>query len=131
MPRRKVAEEAGSSPPGGTLTVESIARAQQFDGGFLMSSDFIRLLIGSSSAPALPGELAALSGSQQEKQIIWVTVLVLAVLAKKFTGDKDSWEMLAEKSTEFVEIGLASMGVDRGNVVTVINHLKTAAASNV
>lgn len=114
---------------GGTLTIESIARAQQFDGGFPVSSDFIRLLIGSSSAPALPGELAALGGSQQEKQIIWVTVLVLAVLAKKFTGDKDSWEMLAEKSTEFVETSLASMGVD--NAVTVINQLKAAAVRNV
>ena len=116
---------------GGTLTVEAIARAQQFDGGFPVSSDFIRLLTGSSSAPSLPGELAALSGSSQEKQIIWVTVLVIAVLAKKFGGDKDSWEMLAEKSTEFVETSLVSMGVDSGNAVTVINQLKTAAARSV
>ena len=116
---------------GSTLTIESIARAQQFDGGFPVSGDFIRLLIGSSSAPALPGELAALSGSQQEKQNIWVTVLVLAVLAKKFAGDRESWEMLAEKSTEFVETSLASMGVDSGNAVTVINQLKTAATRNV
>ena len=111
--------------------VEAIARAQQFDGGFPVSSDFIRLLTGSSSAPSLPGELAALSGSSQEKQIIWVTVLVIAVLAKKFGGDKDSWEMLAEKSMEFVETSLVSMGVDSGNAVTVINHLKTAAARSV
>jgi len=116
---------------GGTLTVESIARAQQFGGGFPVSSDFIRLLTGSSSAPPLPSELAVLSGSVQVKQIIWVTVLVLAVLAKKFAGDKDSWEMLAEKSCEFVETSLVSMGVDSGNVVMVTNQLKTAAARNV
>jgi hypothetical protein len=105
-----------------------IARAQQFDGGFPVTSDFICLLTGSSSAPALPGELAVLSGSEQEKQIIWVTVLVLAVLAKKFAGDKDSWEMLAEKSTEFVETSLVSMGVDSGNAVTVINQLKSGCS---
>ncbi len=116
---------------GGTLTVESIARAQQFDGSFPVSSDFIRLLTGAPSTPALPGELVALSGSEQVKQIIWVTVLVLAALAKKFAKDKDSWEMLAEKSSEFVETSLVSMGVDGGNAVTVTNQLKTTAARNV
>jgi len=115
----------------GTLTVESIARAQQFDGSFPVNSDFIRLLTGSSSTPALPGELAVLSGSEQAKQIIWVTVLVLAVLAKKFAKDKDSWEMLAEKSSEFVETSLVLMGVDRGNAVTVTGQLEAAAASNI
>lgn len=113
---------------GGNLTVESIARAQQFDGGFPVSSDFVHLLTRSPSVPALPRELAALDGSEQEKQIIWVTVLVLAVLAKKFAGDKDSWEMLAEKSTEFVETRLVSLGLSSGDAVTVIHQLKTAAA---
>jgi hypothetical protein len=116
---------------GDTLTVESIARAQQFDGGFPMSGDFIRLLTGSSSTLTLPGELAVLSGSEQAKQIIWVTVLVLAVLAKKFAKDKDSWEMLAEKSSEFVETSLVSMGVDHGNAVMVIDQLNMAAARNI
>ena len=116
---------------GGTLTIESIARAQQFDGGFPVSSDFIHLLTGSPSTPALPGELAVLNGSEQAKQIIWVTVLVLAVLAKKFAKDKDSWEMLAEKSSEFVETSLVSMGVDSGNAVMVTDQLKMAATRNI
>ena len=122
---------ASASYGGGTLTVESIARAQQFDGSFPVSGDFIHLLTRTSSTPALPGELAALSGSEQAKQTIWVTVIVLAVLAKKFGKDKDSWEMLAEKSSEFVETSLVSMGVDGGNAATVIKQLKTAAARNV
>jgi len=124
------AQSRQASDPG-TLTVESIARAQQFDGSFPVNSDFIRLLTGSSSTPALPGELTGLGGSEQAKQIIWVTVLVLAVLAKKFAKDKDSWEMLAEKSSEFVETSLVSMGVDRGNAVMVTGQLKVVAARNI
>ena len=63
-------------------TVVSIADAQQFDGSFSVNVDFIHLLTGSSSMPSLPDNLAALSGSGQDKQTIWVTLLIIAVFAK-------------------------------------------------
>lgn len=114
-------------------TVESIAKAQLFDGSFSINDNFIRLLTGSSSMPSLPDELAALPDSGQDKQTIWVTMLALAVFAKNLPEDEVSWTMLAEKAEEFVRKRLVSLGVDADatGVTEMVSRLKRAAAEHV
>ena len=105
--------QLGAVPP--ALSVEWIARSQMFDGSFPTTSDFPSLLLGSATLPALPSELIACSGPKEVKGSVWVTLLTLAVLEKKFASEKDAWELLAEKSIQFVETALAGALVT-GNV---------------
>ena len=111
-----------------TPTVGAIADAQEFDGSFPVNADFIRLLTGSSSMPSLPDDLAALPGSGQDKQTIWVTLLALAVFAKNLPEDEDSWTMLAEKAERFIRASLGSLGVDATGVTAMVTQLKRAVA---
>lgn len=112
-------------------TVELIACDQRFDGSFPVRNSFIALLTGSASAPPLPTEFTNITGSEQEKQSIWVTLLALAVLAKHLPEDKVTWIMLAEKAENFVRRSLVSLGVDGASVTPVVNGLKKAAAKYV
>lgn len=99
-----------SSPP---LTLETIAREQQFNGGFFYEPGFLGVVYGGVQAiPTLPALLADLAGDAGVKQDIWATVLVLACLKRVFGGEKDSWEMMAEKATGFVEDALNGMRAD-------------------
>ena len=109
-------------------TVDSMTAAQEFDGSFPVDDAFIRHLTGLPVAPPLPEELNALSGSQQEKETIWVTLLALAVFAKNLSGDVGSWSMLAEKAERFVRESLISLSVDAAGVADMMNGLKRAAA---
>ena len=112
-------------------TVKSIAEYQQFDGSFPVRDDFITLLTGSTSAPPLPADFTAISGLEQEKQVIWITMVALAVLAKNLPEDEDSWTMLAEKAETWVSTRLESLGVDPVFVNAMVNRLKRAAAKYV
>lgn len=119
------------SLPRANPTVESIAKAQQFDGSFSINDDFIRLLTGSSSMPSLPDELTALPDSGQGKQTMWVTMLALAVFAKNLPEDEVSWTMLAEKAERFVRKRLIALGVNDTDVAAMVSRLKRAAAKYV
>ena len=114
-PISAAAAQPSAAPPALSLTVEWIARSQKFDGSFPTTSDFLSVLLGSATLPALPSGLITCSGAKEAKDSIWVTVLTLAVLEKRFASDKDAWELLAEKSIRFVETVLAG-GVVTGNV---------------
>lgn len=107
------AAQRGAAPP--ALSVEWIARNQKFDGSFPTTSDFLSLLLRLATLPALPSGLIACSGPKEVKDSVWVTFLTLAVLERKFAGEKDAWQLLAEKSTQFVETALAG-GLVTGNV---------------
>ena len=110
-----IAAQPSAPPPSLTLTVEWIARSQKFDGSFPTTSNFLSVLLGSVTLPALPSGLSTCSGSTEVKDSIWVTLLTLAVLEKRFASEKDAWELLAEKSIRFVETVLAGTLVT-GNV---------------
>ena len=129
----QIASHSGSNFPLNRTnpTVELIARAQRFDGSFPIDDSFIRLLTGSASAPSLPTDLTVLTGSEQKKQIIWVTMLALAVFAKNLPEDEVSWTMLAEKAEKSVRTSLDSLGVGAAFVTTMMNRLKSAAAKYV
>ncbi|KAG8840682.1 hypothetical protein FRB91_005777, partial [Serendipita sp. 411] len=89
-----------------TLSVESIARAQKFDGSFPSDDGHLWLIAGAdglSRARDIPPALVRLAGGgigaqAATKKLIWATVLTIVCLQKKFGAEKDSWEMLAEKA---------------------------------
>ena len=102
------AQPSGAPPaPALTLTIEWIARSQKFDGSFPTTNDFLSPLLGSATLPALPSGLTTYTGSKEVKESVWVTLLMLAVLEKRFASEKAAWELLAEKSIQFVETVLA------------------------
>ena len=117
-----VDQPASSSapPPAGPLTLEFIARAQKFDGSFPHDSAFLAQVCSDKPVPALPDALADVMGDANVKEIIWATVLVLTFLKRVFAGEKDSWEMMAEKATMFVEEALMDMGADSGLFASLI-----------
>jgi hypothetical protein len=96
--------------------LESIARAQQFDGSFPSNPDWVARVCGKQTVPTMPAALSALTGDVGVKERIWATVLLLACLKRKFGSEKDSWEMMAEKANGWVEDELSAMGAD-GNTV--------------
>lgn len=111
----------------GPITIESLARAQSFDGSFPSTEQFLKSLKGGQAVPAQPTELANLGGDQNVKASIWATILTLACLQKSFSNDKDAWEMLAEKARDYIEGALGDLGVDAGSVPKMITDLTAAA----
>ena len=120
------------APPASILTVEWIARSQKFDGSFPTTSDFLSLLLGSATLPALPSGLTTCSGPKEVKDTVWATLLTIAVLEKRFASEKDAWELLAEKSNQFVETVLVGALVT-GNVQVgeLLVGLREGAAKHV
>ena len=117
-PPPPAAQPSGAPPapaPALALTIEWIARSQKFDGSFPTTSDFLSPLLGSATLPALPSGLTTYTGSKEVKDSVWVTLLTLEVLEKRFASEKAAWELLAEKSIQFVETVLAGALVT-GNV---------------
>jgi hypothetical protein len=64
----------------------------------------------------MPATLNGLTGDINIKGTIWVTVLVVACLRHKFGTEKDSWEMMAEKASGWIEDTLSGMGADGSTV---------------
>jgi hypothetical protein len=114
----------------GPITIESLARAQSFDGSFPSTVQFLKFLKGGQAVPAQPIELASLDGDQNVKASIWATILTLACLQKSFSNDKDAWEMLAEKARDYIEGALGDLGVDTGSVPRIITDLTAAALAS-
>jgi len=114
----------------GPITIESLARAQNFDGSFPSSVQFLESLKGGQAVPTQPTELANLGGDQNVKASIWATILTLACLQKSFSNDKDAWEMLAEKARDYIEGALGDLGVDAGSVPKMITDLTAAALAS-
>jgi hypothetical protein len=127
-----LAAQPTGAPPALAVTVEWIARSQKFDGSFPTTSDFLSLLLGSATLPALPSGLTTCSGPKEVKDSVWVTLLTLAVLEKRFASEKAAWELLAEKSIRFVETVLAGALVT-GNVQVgeLVAGLRGKAAKHV
>ncbi|KAH7090107.1 hypothetical protein BKA62DRAFT_102215 [Auriculariales sp. MPI-PUGE-AT-0066] len=82
------------------LTVASIARTQQFDGGFPADSSFPIDHLQLQKIPATP---AALVGAGDVLMALWHTILALVVLKKRFstTDERESWELIDEKAREW------------------------------
>lgn len=126
---------AGGGPtPVAALTVENLARAQNFDGGFSFNDHHMQFLFGTSpnrsSAQTLPPPLSSLMCAEDIKQTIWSTILTLACLEKTFKSDKDSWEMLAEKATDYIlDVLQNDCGLPFDKAKSVVAELKAIAAN--
>ncbi|KAG8846784.1 hypothetical protein FS842_001575 [Serendipita sp. 407] len=120
-----------------TLSVESIARAQNFDGSFPSDDGHLWLIVGAdglSRARDIPPALDRLAGGgigaqAAMKKLIWATMLTIICLQKKFGVEKDSWEMLAEKAREYIEKELTELGLDESLVTQTVNRLETTASA--
>ncbi|KAG8796890.1 von Willebrand factor A domain-containing protein 5A [Serendipita sp. 399] len=115
-------------PPLRTLTVDSIARAQRFDGSFPYDlNHFIFIFEGrealATSALQLPPLLSSTSANEADKMTIWVTIVTLACLQQKFASEKDAWELLAEKAQELVVGLLADLGLSESKTQEVVAKL--------
>jgi hypothetical protein len=85
------------------LSVESLARAQAFDGSYSPSPNLCRLFDGNDSLPAMPAALQTLAVNEHAKEALWCTTLVLAVLRVKFADEQDIWETFAEKALNWIK----------------------------
>jgi hypothetical protein len=104
-------QKAKSTSP---VTLESIVRAQQFNGSFPSDSAFLAQICGNKPVPSMPAALRDAQGKGRTESVkleIWATVLVLACLRRKFAVEKDSWEIVAEKAMVFVKDALGGIGV--------------------
>lgn len=85
----------GWSPP----TIDTIARAQEFDGSFLDCS-----VLFEKAMPAMllmPPEI--LQCDDGVKTILWCTALCVSWLERYFKDEEDVWFMLAEKARMYVK----------------------------
>ena len=102
-----------------SLTLEEIARAQNFDGSFLPV--FLERMF-MWTPPTMPAILSKLRGRKEtaeerrRKGVVWATVLVLAYLKGVLMHSTSSWEMMAEKANGFVGDALKGMGADADTV---------------
>ncbi|KAG8822813.1 hypothetical protein FRC17_009457 [Serendipita sp. 399] len=122
------------SPPSvqQSLSVESIARTQKFNGSFPFNDAHIRFIVGAdrlSQARELPPILKQIGGVDETKMAVWITVLTYVCLHTKFEGEKDSWEMLVEKAKEYVEKELMGLGLEDSLVEKTLGELESAAST--
>jgi hypothetical protein len=111
--------EAGPLPP----TIESLARAQSFDGSFIGSPALFQLLVQQPQAPATP---TALGAADTRRETVWCTLLCVAYLETRFSDEKDVWSMIVEKAMAWVEETLENIaGAD--NVALLGKELKDEA----
>jgi hypothetical protein len=134
-------EEGGAVPkpqPPATiplLSLSSIAKAQDFDGGFKGTEQNMKFLLqgsGKDNMP-IPSALNTVNNiSAEDKGTIWATIIALVVLAKKFGSNEErsAWDLLAEKAKEFVEGVLSDGGLAPAEVEKLVMGMR-AEAENV
>ncbi|KAG9043532.1 hypothetical protein FS842_001792, partial [Serendipita sp. 407] len=126
-----------SSRPTRVLSIESIARTQNFDGSFPSDDDHFRFIVDAkhlSMARELPLSLKQLGGEGSNakdttKKLIWTTILTSVCLQKRFGAEKDSWEMLVEKARAFIEKELIDFGLEVPLVAKTVKELECAASN--
>lgn len=130
-------KEAEKSKPPPTivipsLTLSSIAKAQDFDGGFKGTENNIKFLLqgsGKENVP-IPSTLDTVKNiSAEDKATVWTTIIALAVLGKRFSSNEErsAWNLLAEKANEFITGVLSDAGLGSAEVEQLISKLKTEA----
>ena len=111
-------------------TLEVIARAQSFDGGFLTSRELVEALFPDlgGAIPDLPPLLLHIAGGDEDKEAIWMTALTLAVLEENFGSEKAAWGVLEEKANDYLIEKLGKMNAsDASDGSQLLKDLKAAA----
>jgi hypothetical protein len=110
------------------LSVEALARAQEFDGSFRSSPQHVQM-VASGGNPPVPQALAGLSGDEGTKRAVWATLLTIACMEKRLAGEKDVWEFLADKARDYILATLQNLCQDSGQAESLMKELTTAANS--
>jgi hypothetical protein len=113
-----------------SLSVESLARAQKFDGSFPTDPQHISL-ITSGGTLSLPSTLNDLDGDEGTKEAIWVTLLTIACMEKRLASEKDVWEFLADKARDYVFVTLQTLCKDSARAEVLTKELMAAASTAV
>lgn len=124
-----ITTQTTSPPP--TLSLATIAKAQNFDGIFYNTPETVRLLLQGNDLPPLPGHVGDLDLASQEKDAIWVTCIALAVLEKNFTNpeERTAWSLLASKAMDAVNDILIDAGLGGENTKELVERLKKEAGA--
>ena len=97
---------------------------QEFDGSFPRNSPILKRLFKDEGnphdVPPMPAMLANLTGTTDVKELIWATILVLKFLQQELSSEKDAWEAIANKATEFIDTALNDMGEDSSGITTTM-----------
>ncbi|KZW04435.1 hypothetical protein EXIGLDRAFT_758724 [Exidia glandulosa HHB12029] len=114
------ASSAALPSPPATLSVESLARLQRFDGSFAPSDAFFALLFGvDAPRPFKPAELTGLGDNEEAT---WSTLLAIACFQHKFADEEDGWALIVEKAKDFVlQQVMTGKGTDEGEASGLIN----------
>jgi hypothetical protein len=126
----------GESPL--TLSIESLAREQAFEGSFLPSPGLFHLLIGDQSQSLFESTMttalkslddlpASAAKSMHLKRKIWTTLLVIAYLQVNFTAEEDAWSIFSEKAILWTGNALAQFSLDGNQVYEVLKDAQEAA----
>ncbi|PVF91425.1 hypothetical protein CPB86DRAFT_337417 [Serendipita vermifera] len=122
---------ASAKPPAPTsLSVESLARAQKFDGSFPTDSRHISLVTSGGSL-SLPSALSGLGGPEETRKAVWATFLTIACLEKRLAGEKDVWEFLADKARDYISATLQDLCKDAAKAEALMKELTAAASAAV
>jgi hypothetical protein len=113
-----------------SLSVESLARAQKFDGSFPTDPQHISL-ITSGGTLSLPSALNNLGGDEGTREAVWVTLLTIACMEKRLASEKDVWEFLADKARDYVFVTLQTLCKDSARAEALTKELTTAASTAV
>ncbi|PVF97085.1 hypothetical protein CPB86DRAFT_760872 [Serendipita vermifera] len=121
---------SAKAPAPTSLSVESLARAQKFDGSFPTDSQHISL-VTSGGTLSLPSALSGLGGPEETKKAIWATLLTIACLEKRLAGEKDVWEFLADKARDYISATLQDLCKDAAKAEALMKELTAAATAAV
>ncbi|CAG8687111.1 260_t:CDS:2, partial [Acaulospora colombiana] len=113
-----------------SLSVESLARAQKFDGSFPTDSQYFNLVTSGGKA-GLPSALSSLGGADETKKSVWATLLTIACMEKRLAGEKDVWEFLADKARDYVSATLQDLCKDAAKAEDLMKELTAAASAAV
>jgi hypothetical protein len=116
-----------AAPVAATLSLETLARSQNFDGSFPADDGHIRLIMSGKLTPSVSSRISALSGDFKTQQMVWATILTLACLEKKFGNEKTSWELLEEKAKDYLDGALQDLGVDAMDTNEMVQSLIASA----
>ncbi|PVF97081.1 hypothetical protein CPB86DRAFT_735500 [Serendipita vermifera] len=123
QPAKCVEAKAGSAA---SLSIEALARAQEFDGSFPSTPQHIQM-VTSGDNPSLPSALADLGNDEAIKKMIWVTLLTIACMERRFAGERVVWEFLADKAKDYVLDMLQTLCQDTRRVESLMRELTAAA----
>ncbi|EJD48276.1 hypothetical protein AURDEDRAFT_113100 [Auricularia subglabra TFB-10046 SS5] len=106
-------EQAPVPATSASVTLASVARAQQFDGGFT-TLDVLKLATRPPPPPGFIGEAE-----------VWNTVLALAFLQTHFKAldEREAWSFMGDKAREFVlDTVVDVMGIDQAKAESLLDE---------